>query len=171
MQNLIDELKKAALRGELKADGKYRPLSEEQMVTAEFELGFKLPDVLRRIYTEVANGGFGQSYGLLGLKGGMLNEDYFDAVSQYKLYRKDYPEEPHWHWPEGLLPVGHLGCAMYCCVDCTKADGPVIWFEPNPHRMGESWDDSFIPLANSTYEWIAAWLRGEDLLKKLIADK
>ena len=37
---------------------------------AESRLGFKLPILLRRLYLEVGNGGFGPSYGLLGISGG-----------------------------------------------------------------------------------------------------
>ncbi len=175
MDEVIAELRERALRGELKADddhfkGGSAPLTEEQMGAAESELDFRLPVFLRRIYTEVANGGFGPSYGLLGLKGGMLNEEKCDAVAQYVGYRELDPSDPHWRWPKALLPVGHLGCAMYLCVDCVKPDGPVTWFEPNPHEDGESWDDSFIPFADSTLDWIAAWVRGEDLFDRLFKD-
>jgi len=34
---------------------------------AEVALGFAIPALLRRLYTEVANGGFGPSYGLEGV--------------------------------------------------------------------------------------------------------
>lgn len=173
---LIEQLKERATRGELTADseladGPFQPLSEEQITAAEAELGFRLPATLRRVYREVANGGFGPSYGLLGLKGGLLNEDRCDAVGRYLGYREPCPDDEHWHWPEGLLPVGHLGCAMYLCVDCSQEDGPVIWFEPNPHEKGKPWDDSFIPLAASTETWLRAWLDGEDLFDKLVNEE
>jgi hypothetical protein len=97
----------------------------------------------------------------------MKNEDGCDAVDLYKLYRQPDPEDSHWNWPEGLLPLGHLGCAMYLCVDCTNPADPITWFEPNPHAHGEPWKDSFIAFADSTEAWLFAWLDGEDLFDKL----
>ncbi len=38
---------------------------------AEAELGFALPALLRRLYLEVENGGFGPGAGLLGVEGGI----------------------------------------------------------------------------------------------------
>ena len=101
----------------------------------------------------------------------MLNEDGSDAVALYKSYREPDPEDEHWSWPDGLLPLGHLGCAMYLCVDCTKEEGPVTWFEPNSHATGQSWKDSFIPFSESTEAWLFAWLDGRDLFDELVTEE
>jgi SMI1 / KNR4 family (SUKH-1) len=145
--------------------GDLRCLSEREVRLAEARLGFKLPPLLYRLYTEISNGGFGYSYGFLGLLGGMLNEDKNDAVTQYLLYRQEDPDDPHWRWPEGLLPIGHLGCAMYHCIQCDNPDGPIVWFEPNPHEDEDSWDSSFIPFAPSLSAYIEAWISGKDLFE------
>jgi hypothetical protein len=144
-----------------KAD--FAPLSKASVVKAEKRLGFQLPTLLRRLYTEVANGGFGYSYGLLGLSGGMLNEDDNDAVSQYLMYRKPDPDDPYWQWPSSLLPAMHLGCAMYHCIQCDSNAAAVTWFEPNPHCDGETWDTSFIPFAPTLAEYLSVWLSGSDV--------
>lgn len=39
-------------------------------------LGFPLPPLLRALYTQLANGGFGPMYGLLGLAGGAPGDVY-----------------------------------------------------------------------------------------------
>ncbi len=175
MRNLVKELLELKPHGELIPDTGfskvvYPPISNDELVSAEKFLGFPLTPSLRQIYLEVANGGFGPAYGLLGLTGGMTNEDGNDAIMQYKDYRQCDPADPHWRWPEGLLPVGHLGCAMYLCVDCTKRDGPVIWFEPAAHEDGKPWQDSFFPFVESTEEWLFAWIDGNDLFKKVSAE-
>ena len=175
MNRLIAQLQERVQLGTLVSDtehfgGPFPPLSEAEVLKAESELGFSLPETIRHIYREVANGGFGPAYGLLGLTGGMLNEDACDSLRQYKFYATADPDDPHWHWPHGLLPVGHLGCAMYLCVDCTEPVGPIVWFEPNPHENGLPWDDSFIPFAETTTEWLSAWLDGEDLFEKLMTE-
>jgi hypothetical protein len=49
------------------------PTTAAQVDTAEEALGFAIPPILRRLYTEVANGGFGPGYGLVGgLRGSEL---------------------------------------------------------------------------------------------------
>lgn len=174
-RDLVAELVKRKLAGTLTADdpyfkGDFTPLPPRDIDLAEKELGFLLTPLLRRIFSEVSNGGFGPSYGMLGLRGGMQNEDGGDAVTLYSGLRQTDPNDSYWMWPVGLLPLGHLGCAMYLCIDCTKPEGPVVWFEPNPHEIGKSWSDSFFPLADSTEAWLFAWLDGEDLFEKMCAN-
>jgi hypothetical protein len=143
----------------------YPPVGAAEVDAAEERLGFVLPESLRQVYTHVGNGGFGPAYGLLGLLGGAVNEDQLDCVSLYESFRMCDPDDPLWHWPESLLPVGHLGCAMYACVDCTTTEAAIVWFEPNPHDDGEPWTESFIPLAPSLESWLTHWLDGtEDAL-------
>jgi hypothetical protein len=172
MRDLIAELTDRKSKGMLGSDdrpcGAFEPLSCRDLAQAEEELGFGLTPLLRRLYVDVANGGFGPAYGLLGLHGGKTNEAGFDSVAQYKFLQRPHPDDKHWVWPNGLLPVGHVGCAMFLCVDCTNEKGPVILFEPNPHEHGTPWRDAFFPLAESTEEWLFAWLDGEDLLRKFM---
>jgi len=138
----------------------HQPVNRDVLTLAEGRLGFELPTLLRRIYTEVANGGFGPSYGLLGIYGGATNEDKRDSTDLYELFREVDPQDRYWRWPERLLPIGHLGCAMFCCADCSSDAMPIVLFEPNPHTDGEPWDDCFIPFAESLNDWLAAWLDG-----------
>lgn len=142
------------------------PMTEDELRAVEAILGFALPELLRRLYGEVANGGFGPAYGLLGLRGGALNEDRLDAIGVYLRFRATDAHDPHWRWPERLLPLGHLGCGMFLCVDCTSPDGSLVWFEPNPHEQGAPWDDSFIPFPVDLAGWLQRWLAGApDLLE------
>ena len=115
------------------------------------------------MYTEVANGGFGDSYGLLGLIGGPKNESGHDAVRLWKEFRKPDPEDELWKWREELLPIGHLGCGMYHCIDCRSKPGRIVLFEPNPHCEGESWEDAFFPFCSSLNRLFSCWLDGGDV--------
>ena len=63
---------------------------------AEASLGFTLPPLLTRIYSEVANGGFGPDYGLIGLAGGHLDDQRHDIVA---LYRQTCSSPWRQHWP------------------------------------------------------------------------
>lgn len=174
MNSLAARLKALKDAGKLSADDEstelQAPATSEQLQAAEAALGFKLPPIIKDIYVDVANGGFGYSYGLLGIGGGATNEDGHDAVDLYLRYREPDPDDPHWSWPERLLPLNHLGCAMYLCVDCSRQELPVIWFEPNPHEYGQTWADSFIPLSESFEELMKQWLAGDDPFARLAAD-
>ncbi len=140
-------------------------LDEAVIRRVEDELGYRLPKTLRAVFNIVGNGGFGPAYGLLGLEGGALQEDKRDAISMYRLFREADPEDPHWSWPAGLLPLVHLGCAMFFCVDCTTEQGLITWFEPNPHELGESWDDSILVSDVTFEELMAAWMAGKDTIQ------
>lgn len=169
---ILSELKRRKAAGQLAADDSPReadatPLSDREIADAEHRLGFRLPRMLRAIYGEISNGGFGGAYGWLGLVGGATNECGQDSVTLYELCREADPGDEHWHWPEGLLPICRLGCGMYHCVQCLDEALPVIWFEPNPHADGEPWDDSFFPFSASLREYLSAWLDGVDLWAKL----
>ena len=137
------------------------PATPGDVAAAEAAIGRPLPSLLVRLYTEIAHGGFGPDYGLLGINGGTGNEGGHDAVAIYAAFRRPDKADPHWRWPAHLLPVVHCGCAMYLCVDLRADDAPVIWFEPNPHNPGRPWDDSFIPLKWNLEQLLSAWLDGE----------
>src|SRR5690349_6056273 len=48
----------------------YPPATEEQLQATEDAIGFSVPPLLRMLYAEIANGGFGPSYGITGARGG-----------------------------------------------------------------------------------------------------
>jgi hypothetical protein len=149
----------------------YPPLSEREIVSAERRLGFALPPSLRALYARVGNGGYGPAYGLLGLVGGELQEDDLDTVGVYERARIDDAEDPEWSWPEKLLPVLSLGCAMFFCVDCSSSRGDVVWFEPNGHGPGTAWHHAFIPLGLRCDEMMLRWVAGDDELSLMAAAK
>jgi hypothetical protein len=176
VDDLIAKLRQRVQSGERAIDSEFRnarpfpPATPREIEESERQLGFALSPLLRRVYLEVANGGFGPAYGMIGVLGGAGDDWRKNAVDLYTEYRKPNPKDRHWAWPAKLLPVCHLGCAMYLCVDCSDARGRVTWFEPNPHCDGEPWDDAFNPLAESTDAWLSAWVDGNDLFERLIAE-
>src|SRR5258706_2429905 len=75
-RDLIQRLRERNADRDCATDGHIHPQKPISAVTtsdlrvAERTLGFKLHDLLRSIYTEVANGGFGPEYGIVGTEGG-----------------------------------------------------------------------------------------------------
>ncbi len=166
--DVFAELKRRADAGDLKPNeplfkGDTSPLEPSTLSKVESTLGHRLPPLLFRIYSEIQNGGFGDSYGFLGLVGGPKNEDKLDAIDLWKAYCQPDPDDEFWNWPKHLLPIGHLGCAMYHCVDCTTTTGTIVLFEPNPHEDDEPWNDAFFTFCPSLVEYFDVWLRGDDL--------
>ncbi len=147
----------------------YAPPSTEAVAAVERRLGVELPAPLRAVYQHVGDGGFGPAYGLLGLVDGAKNEDGLNAVGVYESFIEPDPDDPHWQWPTGLLPVVHLGCAMFFCVRCDTPDGDVVWFEPNAHVEGMPWDDTLFPLSMSILALLEQWLDGVDTLTMMEA--
>ena len=108
-----------ALRNRLPAnevDGGSVPA--EDIASAEAQLGFRLPPLLRRIYESI-DGGIGPGYGLYPLVDG---KDTLVAMYLEFANSKYVPEpgEPGYEpgaWPERLLPIVDWGCAMWSCLD------------------------------------------------------
>lgn len=98
------------------------PASVADIEATERLLDAPLPPLLRRIYHEVANGGFGPSYGLLGVHGG-----YRNSVATLGESYRSLRDRAGLHWPRGLLTLVNLGCAQYICLATDEhADAIVI---------------------------------------------
>ena len=69
----------------------YPPATENQLLATEAALGFALPPLLRTLYAQVANGGFGFGYGLRGAMGGFDGRCSGTIVDQY--LSRSYSEE------------------------------------------------------------------------------
>lgn len=79
----------------------YPPATEEQLRQTEDLLGFLLPPLLHALYMQIANGGFGPGYGIIGAIGGFPLEDgmgeniaqgYLDLLQARTLIRLDEHE-------------------------------------------------------------------------------
>ncbi|UGY05034.1 SMI1/KNR4 family protein [Bradyrhizobium quebecense] len=169
---MSDDIIIAAIRQRLKAkqtdlNGGLRQrlttITPVNIASDEKRLGFRLPPLLARLYAEIANGGFGPGYGLIGLTNGAPDEDIGDtAPAIYESFRRASTDEPSWNWPEGLLPICQWGCAIRSCVNCTDRNFRMQIFDPNVHE-GLDWSDCFFEESASFTQWIEAWASGADL--------
>src|SRR4051794_12049229 len=91
------------------------PASAKTLEVAERAIGFTLPELLRAIYLEVGNGGFGPEYGIVGMKGGPKLDGY-TLETRYQNVTLE-KENAVWRWPERLLPLANYGCGVWSCVD------------------------------------------------------
>lgn len=144
-------------------------VSAAQLRDAEAALGFQLPALLRDIYLNVGNGGFGPGSGLLGLQGGNpfhAAGRQWNVVQLYHSFRRR--PAAHERWGERLLPICTWGCSYFSYIDCALPSAPVLAFDEGAHGHGP-WGCAFGLHAASFEEWMQRWVNGEDLWKSFNA--
>lgn len=132
----------------------YPTVTQVAIAEAEQRLGFRLPPLLVRIFTEIGNGGYMLGPGLVGLPGGFPVFDKYDLVSEY-LESKDY-----YRWRAPYLVLTDWGCCMLSYVDCREPDGPVYRWDGNGYddeadRNHDSPNESYWTLER---ESLSSWL-------------
>jgi hypothetical protein len=142
-----------ALREEMRGRGDApRPASETAVRGAEAAMNLTIPPVLRRVYLEVADGGFGPGYGALSMPGGDGYGDWSDVVEAWQ----DLHSVSGILFPKWLMPVTDWGCAIRSLVDCRDDAGYVWGFDPNGGKQEALfWTEQ--PIA----DWLDAGLRDD----------
>lgn len=148
----------------------YPPVAEQDLDTAEEELGYPLPPLLRALYTQVANGGFGPGYGLPQIRDHALRKKDDSAWERYsrpvnlaiylrKTSSSAYFEVPDYAWPDNLFGICDWGCGIVSYLDCVS--GQI--FRGEAGRNG----NIFCHEADSLYEWLDLWLNGVDFWARM----
>gem|GEM_PF-5669545 len=131
--------------------------SAQELENAEIQLERTFPELLRRIYLEVGNGGFGPGFGMLGIGSGHKNALDLDLVQFYKVL-----EQQDESWPKWLTPLVDWGCGSFTCLDF--AGGALQRYIPNFYGSDEEeGNDLFLPEEESLSSYLARWLNGEEL--------
>lgn len=167
----------------------FPPATEDQIRETEQQLGFPLPPLLRLLYTEVANGGFGPGLGIVGTPGGfhMTNPRFddpdHDIVQSYqqevseaqKLIRlEDYETIPctlkvwyelstGWEQRERQSYRYILPANVwpeYLLPLCYHGCTCFTYIDAINGRL---FDESFICRGESLEEWLERWLAGESM--------
>lgn len=144
------------------------PVTQEERVQAEAQLGFELPPFVRRLYCEVGNGGFGGMFPLSGYHHFSWSAPLDTIVTAYEEMRSLSQEdvEKNWTdeekrpalWPQRVLMICDWGCNIYSCLDCSSPSLPVLRMDSN-HNFLVEWAIE----APSLWQWLEAWLNEEDL--------
>jgi hypothetical protein len=129
---------------------RYPPASLEVIRSAEVRLMHPLPPLLKRVYLEVSNGGFGPGYGLIGLDGGHGDPDgrSLAALTEYFL---------GFGWPPRLLPLWDWGSGMWTCIDHTSPTAAIVTHDPSGAFLTP------FDLAS----WLTSWIDGRDLFNEI----
>jgi hypothetical protein len=150
----------------------FSPASEKQVRATEARLGFTLPFVLKALYMNIANGGFGPGAGLRGVEGGYNGDNYEGTLAD--LYPTEVkpgqvfdlaPNQQEWlvlpegRWPRRVLCLGDMGCVQTACVDAGSSQMSLLVVTAEDRHALE-------PLPWTLEEWLWRWVRGESLLER-----
>lgn len=158
-------------------DFAFPPATETDIAITEQALGFTLPPLLRQLYTQLANGGFGPGYGFNGVIGGfghILPASYLSTKKRYRLVDMDMYERrqaptqllelPVYVFPDRFLELCHWGCAIFSYLDCES--GHV--FRGTNYRNASDFNPSYLYdfygfkyEADSLYEWLDQWSKDQ----------
>jgi SMI1 / KNR4 family (SUKH-1) len=151
MTDIDDLLRRVSVKAGVPGEPLPPPATTEEVAQTESALGFELPSTLARLYSEVANGGFGPDYQLFPLRG-----EGRTAVNVYREERSISESGGEVHWPAGVLPILDWGCGMYAAVDCRSPEGTVLIFEPN--GVDGDWHHAWYLDSESLAGWLEIWL-------------
>ena len=132
------------------------PATPEALDAAEARMGTAIPPLLRRLYVEVANGGFGPGSGIIGIKGGWTDDNGRTIEDLFEMMSEGDPDEPSWDWPVGLVPIVDYS-PVWTCVETAAIGGRVVDFDHEEIDYG-GWDASFSEVAPSLHDWLASWV-------------
>jgi hypothetical protein len=132
-----------------------RPVTKTDVEATEKALGFRLPELLTSIYTQVADGGLNPPN-----RSQMVSINHTDDGDAYTLVEqyRDHQAGAQYHgreWQTGLLPFWSWGCAIYSCVDCSDASLRIYQSE-------------YCETERKSYnleEFFEMWLNGVDILE------
>ena len=110
-------------------------------------MGCILHPLHRRLFEEVANGGFGPGYGLIGLPGGTLDGDGRSLVELREILWLD-SETP---MPPPVVPLSEWGCGIWSCLD-SETGAVLILDEYGLKDIGQSFQS-----------WLEDWVSDVNL--------
>lgn len=120
--------------------------AEEIIASAEEELGFTLPKLVRAIFT-------------------LAGPDFIDlefGISKYQeRYAADKAPEAPGYWPARMLPIKDLqGEVDWLCVDCSSGAGPVYVYFDNWDSGDPCWPVQFEPVSASLEDFLDGFVEG-----------
>ncbi|MEU8608467.1 SMI1/KNR4 family protein [Actinoplanes sp. NPDC048791] len=132
------------------------PASEEALAEAEQTIGFPLPPLLRRLYLEVANGGFGPFGGVEGVEDGYASED--GMLVDYVQWRDEEIPDDVPAWTPGVVSFCNFGGAMWALLDCRTPEGRMLFLDQS----------TLHPLDLTLSQWFERWLSDDLDMHKLV---
>ncbi|MFJ2566906.1 SMI1/KNR4 family protein [Streptomyces sp. NPDC087568] len=135
------------------------PAPPEAVAELEATVGHPMPPLLKRIYLEVADGGFGHWGEALSLTDTTYSfSDSRRLLEEYLGWR----ERPN--YPPSVVPLLTWGCAIWSLVDYSTPEGRMWGWDPNT-RCPEH-GHALFPEDLTLAERLCGWLDGRSDLPK-----
>ena len=142
------------------------PVSEQTLAEAEARLGFPLPPLVRALYTQVADGGYGPGWGMIQLTGHSFALVESRLRMDEQNLQMDEENVPEWVWPKRLVEFVNWGCNYFSGIDCSHSSCPVFFYDNDRAGEDTTLADCLSLESDSLEEWLSAWLDGEDLWER-----
>ncbi len=145
------------LRARAESESRNGPASAPAVADFERAAGLRLPTFYARLLTEVANGGFGPGFGIVGIPpDGFVDDDLGGDLLEAYLERRAC-EEAAWRLPLGLLPLCNWGCGTFSYVDTLSTGAAVVTADVLQDRI--EYTETAVTLA----AWLSDWVDGVNL--------
>ncbi|MFF5014946.1 SMI1/KNR4 family protein [Streptomyces sp. NPDC001165] len=143
----------------------FPPISLSEVEKAERRIGRRLPELLRRVYTEVGNGGFGPDSGLASLTDGNRAPGHVrDWPCAAGVHERSLSEG----MPPSWLFLTYGGCTMEWHVSLTAVDNPVLLYDTDGYTFGEGPHDGLRHATASLRKWLRTWADGGDVWDEVL---
>lgn len=143
----------------------FPPISLSEVEKAERRIGRRLPELLRRLYTEVANGGFGPDSGLASLTDGNRAPGHLrDWPCAASVHERNLSEG----MPPSWLFLTYGGCTMEWHVSLSAVDNPVLLYDADGYTFGEGPHDGLRHATASLWRWLSTWADGSDVWDEVL---
>ena len=150
-----DDLLLEKLQARVDDNHRNRAATVAEVKSFEQATGLVLPAFYARLLTEVANGGFGPGFGLIGIPP-YVDDDLRSDLQE--AYLEGRACDVALRIPEGLRSLCSWGCGTYSYLDCRSAVGSVVTDEL---LFGGQLE--FTETSPALSVWLADWLSGVDL--------
>ena len=140
-----------------------KPASIDAVEAAERRFGHAFPSLLRRLYLEVGNGGFGPGYGIMGFPRVTMTRT--PARSPTLGHRNTARPDS-----KSLFPLCTWGCGIYSFVDCTDTEARMWAWDPNPAPHDDI-GKALFQEELSLREWLGRWVDRRSFQPTLVQDE
>ena len=147
-EEIIQRIRAEAPTGELRP-----PAPPEAVAEVEVAVGHAMPPLLKRIYLEVADGGFGRWGEALSLTDTTYSFSDSDPLLQEYLRWRRRPGHP-----VSVVPLLSWGCAIWSLVDYRTPEGRTWRWDPNTRCLQHALFPEDLTLA----ERLRGWLDGRE---------
>ncbi|WP_351232412.1 SMI1/KNR4 family protein [Streptomyces sp. NPDC002133] len=137
----------------------FPPISMADVEKAEHRIGRRLPELLRRVYTEVADGGFGPEGGLASLTDGNRAPGHLrDWPCAVGIHERNRAKGV----PASWLHLTYGGCTMEWHLSLTAVGNPVLLYDADGWvpDWGQDAHDGLRHATASLRKWLQTWADG-----------